>query len=253
MTVAAFINRLLECNSLSRYLEIGVAEGVTFVHVNAESKTAVDPHPKFSPKSSNEILVKTSSDEFFQNYKGNDVFDFIYLDGLHTAVQTTKDFLNSLRFASDNTIWLIDDIYPDSWASAAPSLAAYRFRRALSLLMNPSLFQINVGWQGDVWRMVGLFNYLRPHLSFKTVVGDSEKAQLVVFSADIAKIIEVLALDFADPSSVEHIANHLLKQFALSRYRHCEPIRECWLQPNDVQELHPDYSAIRRDQFIEAL
>ena len=90
------------------YLEIGVWNGETFKYVNSTKKDGVDPEQYCE---CNFVNYKMTSDEFFENKKK---YDFIFIDGLHTAYQVTKDIKNSLEHLNDGGIIMLDDVFPHS-------------------------------------------------------------------------------------------------------------------------------------------
>ncbi|NES92529.1 class I SAM-dependent methyltransferase [Okeania hirsuta] len=159
------LNQLATINQSSNYLEIGVAKGVTFNAINIENKVAVEPKFKFNTQeyaTDNIVFLEVTSDEFFRNYaKDFEVFDLIYLDGLHTFEQTFRDFCASLSFAHAKTIWLIDDTCPGSYAQAKPS-----FEDCTKLAR---LSQEKPGtWMGDVFKIVAAIHDFFPQFSFAT-------------------------------------------------------------------------------------
>ena len=108
------INVLSKINQSKSYLEIGVNKGVTFNQIMIEKKVAVDPKFKFNyvaQQSESTKFYEITSDEFFRAGTA-EVFDFIYLDGLHIFEQTFRDFCATLGMAHEKTIWLIDDTVP---------------------------------------------------------------------------------------------------------------------------------------------
>ena len=159
------LNQLATINQSSYYLEIGVAKGVTFNAINIKNKVAVDPKFKFNTnKYANEniVFLEVTSDEFFRNYaKSFQVFDLIYLDGLHTFEQTFRDFCASLSLAHAKTIWLIDDTCPGSYAQAQPSLQNCAKLTRISQ-EKPG------GWMGDVFKIVAAIHDFFPQFSFAT-------------------------------------------------------------------------------------
>tara|TARA_B100001758_G_scaffold2877_1_gene2338 strand:- start:4642 stop:5301 length:660 start_codon:yes stop_codon:yes gene_type:complete len=118
------------------YLEIGVWEGETFSKVLSNNKDGVDPEQYCS---SDYVNYKMTSDEFFSKHN-NKKYDFIFIDGLHTAFQVTKDLYNSINCINDNGIIMLDDVYPHN---------EYE-QEALNL--NKSGAQT-----GDVWKSI--YNY----------------------------------------------------------------------------------------------
>jgi hypothetical protein len=91
-----------------RYLEIGVWNGSTFNNVNTIYKDGVDPgqYGNFSC-----VNYKCTSDIFFKDFIKHK-YDFIFIDGLHTAYQVSKDIYNSIENINNKGIIMIDDIYP---------------------------------------------------------------------------------------------------------------------------------------------
>ena len=91
------------------YLEIGVQHANTFRAVNSCSKDGVDPGIYVD---SPYVNFKMTSDAFFEiNTKK---YDFIFIDGLHTAYQVTKDLHNSIRCLNDGGVIMLDDVFPHS-------------------------------------------------------------------------------------------------------------------------------------------
>ena len=115
------------------YLEIGVWTGATFKHVNSTNKDGVDPGQYCD---CNYVNYKMTSDDFFVNHKRNK-YDFIFIDGLHTAYQVSKDIFNAINSLNDGGIIMLDDVYPH----------AKREQEALD--SNKSGAQT-----GDVWKAV---------------------------------------------------------------------------------------------------
>lgn len=90
------------------YLEIGVQHGITFTKVNSINKDGVDPciYGKYDF-----INYKMTSDDFFANHI-NKKYDIIFIDGLHTAYQVSKDIYNSIKNLKKGGIIILDDVYP---------------------------------------------------------------------------------------------------------------------------------------------
>jgi hypothetical protein len=179
------INKLIKALEIKSYLEIGIADGKTFQEVDVLNKIGCDPHPVMNKSNREYFLEKRifrcTSDEFFKMHMINK-FGLIYIDGLHTARQVAKDFVNSLKFTTENSIWLIDDVFPDSKTSEKTSLVKYRLGRLVDLSKNLILkksLNLRVGWQGDVWKLIKAISSLE---QFKviTIVVNNEKIQSIV-------------------------------------------------------------------------
>lgn len=92
------------------YLEIGVQHGITFNKINSSKKDGVDP---CIYGSYDFINYKMTSDIFFKEHI-NKKYDIIFIDGLHTAYQVTKDIYNSINCLKNGGIIILDDVYPHS-------------------------------------------------------------------------------------------------------------------------------------------
>jgi hypothetical protein len=165
--VSRFINQFKPGNAHSRtYLEIGVEHGFTFEAVIASTKVAVDPNIRFStwPKYSGIELNSSPSDYYFAESHSQRIFDVIFIDGLHTAEQTWKDFCNSLVRVKDGGIIILDDTVPSDSFSAIPSeVEAYKQREQANV---PNDFS----WHGDVFRLIPHIAEIFPNLRYATVI-----------------------------------------------------------------------------------
>ena len=52
-----------------------------------------------------------TSDEFFKSHI-NKKYDIIFIDGLHTAYQVSKDLYNSIKNLKNGGIIILDDVFP---------------------------------------------------------------------------------------------------------------------------------------------
>lgn len=130
-----------------RYLEIGVFRGRTLEAVRAKEKFGVDPFPQFrvSPMPTNIQFHCKTSRSFFSSYDGPQ-FDFVFLDGLHTAEETYRDFVDSLNFLHPNGMILIDDVLPSDYESALPDQEQSKRAKELASIEHNR-------WYGDVWKL----------------------------------------------------------------------------------------------------
>lgn len=114
------------------YLEIGVWSGNTFKYINSINKDGVDPGQYCD---SEYVNFKMTSDNFFK--RNEKKYDFIFIDGLHTAHQVSKDLYNSIANINEGGIIMLDDVLP------------HCKREQESLDLNKSGAQT-----GDVWKAV---------------------------------------------------------------------------------------------------
>ena len=111
---AVFLNMLISRYNLNSVLEIGTDYGYTAEQLAKAKVVAVDPDPKYYVplryRRSLKLISKTSDEFFLRNPKK---FNLIYIDGLHTFKQVTRDLINSIKAVDDNSksLILIDDIY----------------------------------------------------------------------------------------------------------------------------------------------
>lgn len=110
ITRTDLLNLLAQKYNLQRYLEIGVQDPAqNFDKVICIDKSGVDPDPASGAK------YQMTSDRFFV-YTGNvsekNLFDLIFIDGLHTAEQVQKDFENALKLLSPNGFIVLHDCNP---------------------------------------------------------------------------------------------------------------------------------------------
>ena len=107
------INRLITKNNYMSYLEIGVGKPYkNFDRIRCRQKTAVDPYVKckYRTKRLRKMLYAMTSDDFFKLIPKNKKFDLIFIDGLHTEEQSTRDINNSLLHLSEKGIIVAHDV-----------------------------------------------------------------------------------------------------------------------------------------------
>jgi Rps23 Pro-64 3,4-dihydroxylase Tpa1-like proline 4-hydroxylase len=135
------INYLTE--PTEKYLEIGVEYGITFNNVHFLDKIAVDPDPKFEVDDEN-VLKKMTSDDFFK--QNNDLFDVIFIDGMHQTEYVIKDFNNSICCLKENGKIFVDDILPISYNEQLKVPNKHYYENGILKYGEP--------WTGDVWKIV---------------------------------------------------------------------------------------------------
>lgn len=143
----------------SHYLEIGVWTGATFKKVNSKYKDGVDPGQYGDYDCVN---YKMTSDEFFSKHTTKK-YDFIFIDGLHTAHQVSKDIFNSIEHLNDGGVIMLDDVYP------------HNKNEQYALDLN------KVGAQtGDVWKAVyHILDTIKSISSEILFVKDTERGNLI--------------------------------------------------------------------------
>jgi hypothetical protein len=124
------INEIIVKKGYKSYLEIGLGDGANFRNVVCDHKEGVDPTP---PKGIAGIITQGTSDAFFELV--SDVYDLIFIDGLHLSEQVEKDIINSWKSLKPGGTILIHDCFP--WSAEI----ATRERNT-------------VAWTGDVYKCV---------------------------------------------------------------------------------------------------
>ena len=116
------INYLIQQRGAARYLEVGVHdEQNNFVFINCGHKITTFPG---------------NSNLFFEN--NDELFDIIFIDGIHTEEQTLKDIKNACQcLATDGVIVLHDCMPPDAWHQR-----------------EQEAFRDGENWNGTVWKAV---------------------------------------------------------------------------------------------------
>jgi len=171
------INRLARMNRAQSYLEVGVSDGATFFNVEIADKTAVDPRFRFDAAARQtpaQRFHEMTSDAFFSLPETRaKKFDFIFLDGLHTFEQTFRDFCALAGNAHDDTIWMIDDVYPTDIFSALrdqKQAAFYRKERGGA----------GASWHGDVYKTVLAIHDFFPNFSLRTFATGGNRQTVLI-------------------------------------------------------------------------
>ena len=124
-TTVTQLEAVARTNDAKTYLEIGIAEGNTFLNVTGFGlRHGVDPKFRLDVaehESDSVVFFEMTSDDFFAHHADpKQRYDVVFLDGLHTFEQTFRDFCSSQAHSDDGTIWLIDDVNPTDVFSAYP-------------------------------------------------------------------------------------------------------------------------------------
>ncbi len=119
------IQKIISDQKYKSYLEIGCDNDENFSQISIHEKVGVDPLKGGT--------LRMTSDEFFKNNKN--LFDIVFLDGLHTYEQTIKDINNSLKIIKEKGVILVHDCLPKKiWNQIVPRLYGH--------------------WNGDVWKAI---------------------------------------------------------------------------------------------------
>jgi SAM-dependent methyltransferase len=138
----ALVNRIAAHKPNGRYLEIGCDDNQLFHTVPLAEKIGVDPVKGGTHR--------MTSDAFFA--QNTELFDIVFVDGLHTHDQVHRDVANALSVLAPGGWVAIHDLVPRNWEEEhVPRLSGM--------------------WTGDVWK-VGVELARTPGLQFRLVMID---------------------------------------------------------------------------------
>jgi hypothetical protein len=176
------LNFLAKAVNATSYLEIGVETGSTFLDVDCNTKTGVDPAFLFDWEAHNCIngvdLYQTTSDEFFQKLEPSTVYDLVFIDGLHTFEQTYRDIIHAMRHAHAGTIFLIDDTVPCDVFSTC------RDQQECLSLRWTHYGSSDIRWHGDTYKILPLLSVFNSDYDVATII-DNGNPQTLLWRADI--------------------------------------------------------------------
>ena len=152
------IQQVIDRIGARRYLEIGVDKGTNFFPIRVKHKVAVDPGFRFrakhrvlnslkNPRNLTAQYHEVTSDEFFDGLNGEERFDVVFVDGLHTYEQSLRDVENALERLNDRGVVIMHDCNPDHPAAAHPATSVEEMYD-----LNPPGW--NRMWCGDVWKAI---------------------------------------------------------------------------------------------------
>ncbi len=208
------------------YLEIGVENGNTFLNLDVPFKMGVDPAFLFDTSlyaNPNAFFYPETSDVFFEKlperiaplqglYHNRPFkFDVIFIDGLHTFEQTLRDFENSLAYAHEDTIWIIDDTVPCHHFSAMDNREKSNLWKQCAGLASEPI------WHGDVFKAIFAIHHLYPEFSYCTQTNNANPQTIIwrtkepthrekVF-ANIEEIARMRYEDFVEHAWIMHPVN----------------------------------------------
>ena len=100
------LNSLIEKYNFTKYLEIGVSDGIVFKSVIVKNIIGVEPNPRFN----DDRVIITTSDDFFNN--NDKIFDIIFIDGFHESEQVYRDIRHAIQCLSKNGRIVVHDCNP---------------------------------------------------------------------------------------------------------------------------------------------
>ncbi len=199
------------------YMEIGVSKGRTFHAIDLPRKVAVDVGFRFDVEAHRRDGVdffEYPSDDYFSDHAVDERFDVFFIDGLHTFEQTYRDFLNTLKYAHDRSVWLIDDILPcDQYSALADPEECARLRQEAGLDSHK--------WHGDTYKTMYAIHDLHPDLSFVSINTNGNGQSLVWrsprpgFEPVLGSMGEIETLDYFGMLELQDVLNFRSEEEAL--------------------------------------
>lgn len=189
---AGRINYLVQKYQAQTYLELNVHQKKTFSLVAAPVKVMACPlaqQAEGKAQAENATVLPLAPDAFFQQLAtpGSAVraalekqvpsllFDIIFINGEHSFAVSLRDFTNSLAYAHENTVFVLNATVPNSPYSALPDKKrALAYSRAAGLA--------GAAWHGDVFKTVFAIHDLFPQYSYCTLA--EESTQTFIWRAD---------------------------------------------------------------------
>ena len=159
------IQYLINKTKATRYLEIGVFKGFSFLKIYCKKKIGVDPNILITKKKKllscfknftniNNIYYEMTSNDFFIKYTPylqNKSPNVIFIDGLHTFTQSLTDVINSLNIINHDGYIVMHDCIPPTEASSTP---AFSIEEAKTKWLGKNTDGWNDEWCGDVWKTI---------------------------------------------------------------------------------------------------
>jgi len=133
------INSLTTSNH--KYLEIGIEYGITYSNTHFSNKVGVDPDPKCDFPS----IEKYTSDDYF-NKITNQMFDVIFIDGMHQSENVLRDLNNSIKCLNNEGFIFIDDILPLNYNEQLKIPRKHYYENGI--------LKYGEEWTGDVWKVI---------------------------------------------------------------------------------------------------
>lgn len=229
MSYNEVLYHLSEKRAVKRYLEIGVQRGIAFSHVQAETAVAVDPEfiisANVAARKKRVSMFQMGSDRFFADV---DVVkelgghpDLCFLDGMHLFEYLLRDFYNTEKVSSRETLIVMHDCLPLNEAMA------HRDNDIAVKLGAQSAFP--TWWTGDVWKVVPILRKYRPDL--KIIITDSSPTGLV-FVTNLDPTNTVLRDNYHDIvyefAVLPNDRNSILAHYAESRIISPDDILSGW-------------------------
>lgn len=224
-----FLRRLHDRYWFDWYLEIGARKGDSLAPVRGPS-IAVDPFFRLTGDVLGSKpalhLFQTTSDAFFQGGALDALgarISFAFLDGMHLFEYLLRDFVNTERHATPDSVIALHDCCPFSHEMTT---------RDLDNLPQGA-------WTGDVWKLIPILREYRPDLTL-TVLDVSPTGLVLVSGLDPDSTVLAEASD----EIVARFMDQTLEGFGLDRFNDLFEFTDA---RDFARRGFPLFSAIGRD------
>lgn len=163
-----------------RYFEIGVQAGRNFSRIPCQVAIGVDPSFQLTQNVAHHkkqtMLFQLTSDRYFCDIDTHAVaggaIDFAFLDGMHLFEYLLRDFYNTERVCSTQSLIAIHDCMPLN--------AIMTERNEQKAVQDSKGSSFESYWTGDVWKIVPILQKFRPDL--RVLLVDCPPTGLVLVS-----------------------------------------------------------------------
>lgn len=171
MTRTQILNLIAVKINATRYLEIGVDNGLNFSEIHVSEKVGVDPYvaEKNQSLGNADKLIQTTSDDYFFRFPHPNPFDLVFIDGDHSYEQCYRDIINSIHYLSTGGVVVIHDCNPTTATRATPTYQGG-------------------AWNGECWRAFVAARVKFPYLNSFTIDTD-EGLGVLAFNRTLYKVI----------------------------------------------------------------
>jgi len=170
------IQRIINKQNYKKYLEIGCDNDENFSNISIDNKIGVDPLKGGT--------LRMTSDDFFK--QNSQLFDLVFLDGLHTYEQTIKDINNSLKFLDNKGIIIIYDCLPKKiWNQIVPRMYGH--------------------WNGDVWKAIV---HARTYEDADTYTLKADHGLGIIFKRKNKNLLKLNPINFKKLKFADYYNNH---------------------------------------------
>jgi hypothetical protein len=132
------INSIIKLKEYETYLEIGMADGATYLNIQCRYKDAIEIKKNTVVKP----IFCMSSDEFFQRFKGRLNYDLIFIDGDHERGQVLRDIKNSLDILNPGGCLVLHDTNPPNLKYTSSIFCYNAYQALIDIIFEENKLQV---------------------------------------------------------------------------------------------------------------